>query len=138
MVGGKQPIKPRPCLFALARPSIEGSCDQIGDGVVEPEAITTALALELERLAPFGVGNPRPRFLCPDLQLAVPPRLLKEEHVKLQLRGPEADIEALAWRRADLAESLLAAERVSLVATLRARKWQGRLTAQLEISDISA
>jgi single-stranded-DNA-specific exonuclease len=108
------------------------------DAVLEPEAITTALALELERLAPFGVGNPRPRFLCPDLQLAVPPRLLKEEHVKLQLRGPEADIEALAWRRADLAESLLAAERVSLVATLRARKWQGRLTAQLEISDISA
>jgi len=108
------------------------------DAILEPEAISPALALELERLAPFGVGNPRPRFLCPDLRLAAPPRLLKEEHVKLQLRGPETDIEAIGWRRADLAESLRGVERVSLVATLRPRKWQGRLTAQLEIGDISA
>ena len=108
------------------------------DALLDPSAISPALALELERLAPFGVGNPRPRFLCPDLRLAAPPRLLKEEHVKLRLRGAESDIDAIGWRRADLAESLRGAERVSLVATLRPRKWQGRLTAQLEISDISA
>ncbi len=110
----------------------------ICDAVLDPETITPELALELERLAPFGIGNPRPRFLCPDFELAVPPRLLKEEHVKLQLRGPETDIEALGWRRADLATSLQGAARVSLVATLQARKWQGRLTAQLEIADICA
>ncbi len=108
------------------------------DSILEPETITPALAMELERLAPFGIGNPRPRFLCPDLRLAVPPRLLKEEHVKLQLRGPETDIEAVGWRRADLATSLQGVERVSIVATVRARKWQGRLTAQLEIGDICA
>ncbi len=108
------------------------------DAELQPESITAALALELERLAPFGIGNPRPRFLCRDLRLAAPPRLLKEEHVKLYFRGPEADIEAVGWRRADLAESLRGAERISLVATLRARKWKGRLTAQLEIGDVSA
>ena len=57
--------------------------------------------------------------------------------MKLHFRGPEADIEAVGWRRADLAESLRGAERISLVATLRARKWKGRLTAQLEINDVS-
>lgn len=106
------------------------------DARLQAGQISTAFALELERLAPFGIGNPRPRFLCPDMRLAGPPRLLKHEHVKLMLRGDSGDIEAMAWRRSDLAAALTGVDVVSLVATIRPRRWAGRLSAQLEIQDI--
>ena len=54
------------------------------------------------------------------------------------LRSDGGDIEALGWRRPDLAKALMGAESVSMVATLRPRRWAGRLSAQLEIQDICA
>lgn len=108
------------------------------DDEIAPDSITSALVLELERLAPFGIGNPRPRFLCPGLRLVGPPQLIKEEHLKLRFRGREQDLQAIGWRRADLAAALQGVEEVSLVATLRADRWGGRLEPRLEIEDLGA
>ena len=105
---------------------------------VDPEQITPALALELERLAPFGVGNPRPRLLCRDLHPLGEPQLLKEAHMKLRLRGGDGEVEALAWRRGALVEELVGMKRLDLVAKLKPRRWGGRLIAQLEIDDLAA
>lgn len=108
------------------------------DDWLDAGRINPALALELERLAPFGIGNPRPRFLCADLRLAGPPRLIKDEHLKLLVRCDGDDLEAIAWRRAELAESLAGLDTVSLVATLKTRRWGGRMRPQLEIEDLGA
>jgi single-stranded-DNA-specific exonuclease len=108
------------------------------DAELDVHRITPGLAMELERLAPFGIGNPRPRFLLRGLRLAGPPELLKQEHLKLRLRADDGDIEALAWRRGHLASALAGVDTVSMVATLKLRRWGGRLSPQLEIEDISA
>lgn len=108
------------------------------DAELDLRSVTPHLAMELERLAPFGIGNPRPRFLLRELRLAGPPETIKEEHMKLRLRGDREDVEAIGWRRGHLAESLRGSETVSMVATLKIRRWGGRLTPQLEIEDIAA
>jgi len=112
--------------------------DLVCDDLLDPEHIGLDLALEIDRLAPFGIGNPRPRFLCEGLRLAAPPQLIKEEHLKLRLHAGDSEIEAVGWRRADLAEPLAGVESVSLVATLRTRRWGGRIRPQLEIQDLGA
>ena len=38
-------------------------------------------------LEPYGMGNPEPVFAARGAQLAAPPRILKDKHVKLKLRA---------------------------------------------------
>jgi len=108
------------------------------DDELHADDVTTDLALELERLEPFGIGNPRPRFLCQGLRLAQPAQLLKEQHLKLLVRSGDRTISALAWRRGELAAQLAGATEVDVVATLKVNRFRGKLEPQLEIQDLRA
>ena len=57
------------------------------DGELDLSEITPQLFQTLELLEPYGTGNPEPVFAARGVQLAAPPRLLKEKHVKLKLRA---------------------------------------------------
>lgn len=106
------------------------------DAELEPGVGLRHLTMELERLAPFGIGNPRPRFLCRDLELAAPPVRLKETHLKLNLATADGPLEAVGWRMGQLADGLEGRRRVDAVATLRLRRWNGRLDPQLELVEV--
>jgi len=108
------------------------------DDELHADDVTADLALELERLEPFGIGNPRPRFLCQGLRLAGPVQLLKEQHLKLLVRSGDTVISALAWRRGELAEKLAGVTVFDAVATLKVNRFHGRLEPQLEIQDLRA
>jgi len=72
--------------------------------------ITPSFAVWLNRLAPFGIGNPEPIFLTRNAVLAAPVRLIQDRHVSLQLTQPTPEsaahqtrqptIAALGWSRA--------------------------------------
>jgi single-stranded-DNA-specific exonuclease len=49
--------------------------------------ISPDLFQALQLLQPYGVGNPEPVFSALGVQLAAPPRILKEKHVKLRFRA---------------------------------------------------
>jgi single-stranded-DNA-specific exonuclease len=49
--------------------------------------ITPQLFQALRMLEPYGVGNPEPVFAARRAQLAAPPRIMKEKHIKLKVRG---------------------------------------------------
>ncbi|MGD0799265.1 MAG: DHH family phosphoesterase [Acidobacteriaceae bacterium] len=49
--------------------------------------INPELAAWLQRLAPFGIGNPEPIFLTRSAALAAPVRIIQEKHICLQLAG---------------------------------------------------
>ncbi len=70
--------------------------------------ITPDLFRALQLLEPYGVGNPEPVFSARGVQLAAPPRILKEKHVKLKFRAGEK-IEKLEASASDDLEELSAA-----------------------------
>ena len=57
------------------------------DAELDLSEITPELFHALERLEPYGMGNPEPVFAARAVQLTAPPRILKEKHVKLKLRA---------------------------------------------------
>ncbi len=72
--------------------------------------VTPELFRLLRRLEPFGMGNPEPVFVAPNVRLAFPHRVMKEKHIKLKLSEvPEAGrgwknsirFDALGWHMAE-------------------------------------
>jgi single-stranded-DNA-specific exonuclease len=63
--------------------------------------ITPDLLGTLERLAPFGLGNPDPIFVTRGARLMTPPRILADRHVRLSFEGPDGigRFSGVAWGR---------------------------------------
>jgi len=109
------------------------------DAALPPEGLTLELYEELQGLAPFGMGNPEPRFL---LRRA---RLLQVEavgshgkHLKLYVQAGDRRLECIGF---DLGEHLsrlwkLEGEEVGLVFKLGRNEWLGRVRVQLELEDL--
>ena len=56
------------------------------------DQVTPELFQALERLEPFGQGNPEPIFAAHAVRLMAPPKILKDKHIKLRLVPPLATI----------------------------------------------
>jgi single-stranded-DNA-specific exonuclease len=57
------------------------------DAELHLDEITPQMFQALRLLEPYGVGNPEPVFAARSAQLAAPPRILKDRHVKLKVRA---------------------------------------------------
>jgi single-stranded-DNA-specific exonuclease len=70
-------------------------------------SVTPDLLRNLGRLEPFGHGNPEPVFCSHGVNLLLPPRILKDKHIKLRVNQRLADskasfnYEAVGWRMAE-------------------------------------
>jgi single-stranded-DNA-specific exonuclease len=75
---------------------------------IELSGITPELIRTLQRMEPFGVGNREPVFVSRGLRVLLPPKVLKEKHVKLrveQSNGKAMRFSAMAWRMAERVSS---------------------------------
>ena len=100
----------------------------VADMHITPEGATTLLLKSLEKLAPFGMGNPKPTFALHDVRIERVSWFGKaEEHLRLHIgRGheefPEVPIEAITFyakrELGDMCGKLEAGARVHLLAYL--------------------
>ncbi len=80
---------------------------------------------QLARLAPHGIGNPQPAFSTVGVELAAHPRVLKEKHIKLQLRHGGVTILAVGWRLAERARNLARGSTIDAAYTIDADHFNG-------------
>jgi single-stranded-DNA-specific exonuclease len=90
------------------------------------------------RLAPFGVGNPKPIFLSEDVEVVGPPRVLQDKHLKFLARQDNRMIEALAWDRKEWLGEVRNGGRLDLVYSLRASNFLGEEKYSLALEAIKA
>jgi single-stranded-DNA-specific exonuclease len=97
------------------------------DAEIDLTQITPDLFQALRQLEPFGLGNPEPVFMARNARVLLPPRVLKEKHIKLKLVPSVTNggkfvpgISAMGWRMADRfqQEQLLAGDLVDIAFTL--------------------
>jgi single-stranded-DNA-specific exonuclease len=67
------------------------------DAVVSGDVLDLDLAEELERLAPFGIGNPPPSLLLPAAELSDAVAMGEGKHVRFTVRGGGARARAVAF-----------------------------------------
>jgi single-stranded-DNA-specific exonuclease len=112
------------------------------DGALALGGATTELVATLDRLAPFGAGNPEPRFAVAAARI-VKADVVGSDHVRCILTGAQGGrLKAIAFRAAGqpLGDALLKTAGLPLhvAGKLRADTWQGREGVQLVIDDAAA
>ncbi len=111
------------------------------DGAVQPAAATIEMAAELACLAPFGAGNPEPRFALPGVRI-LRADVVGNEHVRCLLAGEDGGrLSAIAFRSAGEphGSALLGSAGASfhVAGHLRLDRWQGQERVQLVIEDVA-
>lgn len=83
-----------------------------------------------ERLAPFGTSNSQPVLFSRGVSPSAPPRILKEKHLRLELRSAGRSAQAI-WFNAST--DSLPRPPWDVAYTVNRNTWQGRNEAQIQI-----
>lgn len=82
------------------RPSLEI------DACVRLDELSSRAVQDLFQLAPFGCGNPEPLLLASDVEVAGPPSVVAEKHLRIPLRQGPRTVWVTAFRGTEWAQDL--------------------------------
>ena len=114
------------------------------DATIQIDQATVGLVEAAQSLAPFGMGNPTPRFVIRGVTVA-DVRILKDKHLKLCFEDPEMReagkrVDGLIWNAVGtpFGEALqdLKGQVVDVLGGLEINEWRGRKSVQVKIDDI--
>ena len=103
----------------------------------EPWLVKRDLFDFAERLAPFGKGNPRPRFVSTSLQVLDSRRVGAGEHLKLRVADERETWDAIAFRQGDRVSDAASGSNIDIVYQMEPNTWKGRTSLQLVIEDLT-
>jgi len=106
------------------------------DTELHPEQITLELYRELQRMAPFGTGNPQPKFLLSRVQLKGLKTVGGGKHLKCFAEANGCTFETIGFSMGRYVEQLADRDEVSLVFKVERNEWMGRIKVQLELADV--
>ncbi len=92
----------------------------------------------LKQMAPFGPGNMSPVFVSKDVRTASSPRLLKNEHLKLQLKQVDGNqkLDAIGFGMAPYGSMIESGMPFSIAYCIEENNYKGTKTLQLMLKDI--
>lgn len=120
----------------LLDPGLKGRTLDV-DAEVGLAAVQFPLIRELERLQPFGTGNPEPTFLSRGISV-LEKRVVGENHLKLLVRqNGSVPLDSIGFRMGSLADTIDAVNgRIDAVFTPELNEWKGSSRIQLRLRDV--
>lgn len=97
---------------------------------------TDDLEALLRHFEPFGVGNASPVLLARGVRLAAPPRVLRNDALRLRVAAGGAELEAIGWGMGALAAQLDARTPFDIAFRLERDEWNGVSRLQGRIAGI--
>jgi single-stranded-DNA-specific exonuclease len=94
---------------------------------------------DIERFAPYGVGNPKPCFVARGLTVASAEAIGKDgKHLRLSVCGSKGERrKCIAFRFGELSAELQSGDKIDAVFELENNEWNGRNELQLNITDLT-
>ncbi len=92
------------------------------------------LVKDLESLAPFGVGNPKPVFAALNVELAGVPSIVGRDHLKFSVKDGNTCISCIGFSHGDKLDLLRESEKFSIAYSPFIDDWNGQVS--LKIHDI--
>ena len=106
------------------------------DAELRVDEIDIDLAQQLDRLAPFGYGNPRPTFLLRDVLPIGRPRAVGRGHLKMSVRREEGGLDCIGFDLASRLENCGFPDGpIDIVGHVSVNEWNGRRSVQLQLGD---
>jgi len=104
------------------------------DAVVSAEELTLPLAQELDRLAPFGLGNPDVMLLVPAAEPFAPATVGEGKHLRFRVRQNGRDAgSAIAFGQGSQLDRLRATGLFDVACRLKENRWNGTVAPQLVV-----
>jgi single-stranded-DNA-specific exonuclease len=122
--------------LAQVAPRSTGRVELALDVVLPATEVDYQLVRELEMLEPTGPGNPAPTLGLTGLKV-VRARSASGGHTQLVLGRGRDVLDAVAFRRPELAASLREGDRIDVVARAASRRFGGFESIQLEVLDVA-
>lgn len=107
------------------------------DDEVALAALTNEVVEALQRLAPYGEGNPRPHFATGVVELHAAPRVVGSNggHLQFVVRQGGTYRKAIAFGRGTQAESLGQHRQIRVACEPILNEWNGRRSVELKVVD---
>lgn len=104
--------------------------------IISVDDINEALINEIERLAPFGMKNPKPVFQIKEIPSDARQIGSARNHLKLQFKKDGAQMEGIGFGMGELYPHLSAHTALMVVGALGINEWNGNRKAQMIIQDM--
>ncbi len=104
------------------------------DAALSPADVSWRLMRELGRLGPHGKGNPSPRLQLTGCRVTGL-RVLKDKHLRFELRGDRGRVQAIWWRAAEHRGALESGRPADFLGSLEINRWRGRESLQFTVCD---
>src|SRR6185503_2349361 len=107
------------------------------DAIVPGSALTLSLATELDRLAPFGLGNPDVTLLVPACETVQPGVVGEGKHLRFRIRQGGRDAgSAIAFGLGPQLDRVDRPGRHDIACRLKENRWNGTVSPQLVVRRI--
>ena len=111
------------------------------DSVIAPTALNLQFYDKVNTLAPFGSGNPEPKFVIKDMK-SINNKIIKDKHIKSVLVGLDgSSVKSIAFNcvENEIGAYLLKKDKklFNIAGKLSLNEWQGQSNVEFIIDDIS-
>ncbi len=108
------------------------------DGVFSIEEITLEAVEQLETLAPFGTGNPKPKILIKDIHFSQMKKVgADQKHLKFTITNQEQSLDGIAFNFGPYEEHISPLAKVSAVGEVNINEWNSIRRPQLVLKDLA-
>ncbi|MGY8756749.1 MAG: hypothetical protein ACKVLC_05175, partial [Phycisphaerales bacterium] len=113
-------------LLATAKPDV----------IADLHEITKATALEIEKIGPFGIGNPAPVVQIAGAKI-VEVSAMGKEGSHLSMRVGNKRLRCIWWGQGKCIDRLHAGTTIDFVGKIKVNEFRGNITAEIDIIDIA-
>jgi len=106
------------------------------DAAVSLDEMSAECVDWVERLSPFGRGNPEPLFGCEGMMISDHPSVVGKRHLKFSVDGGARSIRVIAFNQGDRVGDLDRGKRIDAVFHASFDTWRGGRSVQLVIRDM--